>query len=233
MVSIWATEVNFYAFKDFRNAVHFLAQWFPPNTTILWPMLQESGVTLAIAFLGSFIGLWIALPLSFLAARKTTPYLSVYYLVRLSLNFLRSIPEIIFGLVFLTMLGPGPFAAVLALILHNIGVLAKIISERIEEAEPGPYEALHALGARGSVASLFGMLPEIFPTVLSQYFYRFEVAIRTSLVLGFVGGGGIGQYLFNHFKTFQYSSVAMDVMIIIVIVIIVDILSVKIQKSVS
>lgn len=227
-----AIGFNFTSFGDFGNAIDFLGRWFPMNTNIFWPMVNESALTLAIAFLGSFLGLMIALPFSFWATDKTSGSMALTRVVRTVMNFLRSIPEIVTGLVFLTILGPGPFPAVLALIIHNIGVFAKIISERIEEEPPGPYEALTALGARPAVASYYGLLPQILPTVFSQYFYRFEVAIRTSLILGFVGGGGIGQQLFNHFNTFQYPSVAMDVTIIMIIVIVVDIISLRVQKAV-
>ena len=233
LVCLHVTGFSLNAFRDFAHAYHFLSRWFPINTEIFWPMVGECGITLAIAFLGSFGGLLLALPLSFLAASRTSGGTKITTTTRTSTNILRAMPEIVIALVFLTILGPGPFPAVLALMLHNIGAMTKIISERIEEEPPGPYEAMIALGARPNVASCFGMLPQIGPTVISQYFYRFEVAIRTSLVLGFVGGGGIGQQLFNHFNTFQYPSVATDVLIITLLVIVVDVASLKVQKSVS
>jgi phosphonate transport system permease protein len=134
----------------------------------------------------------------------------------------RSIPEIVFGLILLTALGLGPFPAVLAIMFHNTGVLGKLVSELIESADPGPQEAMKAVGSKDWFASLFSILPQIWPNVLSQFFYRFEVAIRTSLILGFIGGGGIGQRLFNDFKSFQYSSVSLDVLLIMLLVIVVD-----------
>ena len=125
-------------------------------------------------------------------------------------------------MILLTTLGLGPFPAVLAITFHNIGVMGKLISELIEAADTGPQEAMKAVGAKRWVASLFSILPQIWPNVLSNFFYRFEVAIRTSLILGFIGGGGIGQRLFNDFNTFNYSSVSLDVLIIMVMVILVD-----------
>ncbi|MEH7385689.1 phosphonate ABC transporter, permease protein PhnE [Bacillus sp. JJ1521] len=221
-VSMRLTEFDLSKFRDFRNMIDFLSQWFPMNFSALPRMLRDSAETLAMAFLGSFFGLIIALPISFLAAKNTSPSAMVFNFTRILMSFVRSIPEIVFGLILLTALGLGPFPAVLAIMFHNIGVLGKLISELIESAESGPHEAMRAVGSKNWLASLFSILPQIWPNVLSQYFYRFEVAIRTSLILGFIGGGGIGQRLFNDFKSFQYSSVSLDVFLIMLIVIIVD-----------
>lgn len=221
-ISMKLTEFDLSKFKDFRNMVDFMANWFPMNTSQLPNMLRDSLETLAMAFLGSFLGLVIALPISFIAARNTAPSKWIFHLSRVVLSFVRSIPEIVFGLILLTALGLGPFPAVLAIMFHNIGVLGKLISELIEASDPGPQEAMKAVGAKKWFASLFSIVPQIWPNVLSHFFYRFEVAIRTSLILGFIGGGGIGQRLFNDFKTFNYPSVSLDVLIIMVMVIIVD-----------
>jgi phosphonate transport system permease protein len=220
--SMKLTEFDLSKFRDFKNMIEFLSQWFPMNFDALPKMLQDSFETLAMAFLGSFFGLLIALPISFIAAKNTSPSKILFQLSRVMLSFVRSIPEIVFGLILLTALGLGPFPAVLAIMFHNIGVLGKLISELIEASDPGPQEAMRAVGAKSWLASLFSIIPQIWPNVLSHYFYRFEVAIRTSLILGFIGGGGIGQRLFNDFKTFQYSSVSLDVLIIMIIVVMVD-----------
>lgn len=221
-VSMRLTEFDLTKFRDFRNMIDFLSQWFPMDFTSLPGMLEDTLATLAMAFLGSFLGLLIGLPLSFLAARNTAHSMPLFHFFRVALSFVRSVPEIVFGLILLTTLGLGPFPAVLAITLHNIGVMGKLISELIEAADSGPQEAMKAVGAKRWVASLFSILPQIWPNVLSNFFYRFEVAIRTSLILGFIGGGGIGQRLFNDFSTFQYSSVSLDVLIIMIMVILVD-----------
>ncbi|MDC3426136.1 phosphonate ABC transporter, permease protein PhnE [Aquibacillus sp. 3ASR75-11] len=216
------TEFDLTKFKDFRNMIDFLSQWFPMDYSKLPAMLQDTLETLAMAFLGSILGLLIALPFSFAAARNTAPSKLLFHSTRIGLSLVRSIPEIVFGLILLTTLGLGPFPAVLAIMFHNVGVLGKLVSELIEAADRGPQEAMKAVGAKNWIAYLFSVLPQIWPNVLSHYFYRFEVAIRTSLILGFIGGGGIGQRLFNDFKTFQYSSVSLDVFIIMLMVIAVD-----------
>lgn len=230
--SMRLTEFDLSKFKDFRNMIDFLSQWFPMDFSLLPDMVQDTLETLAMAFLGSILGLLIALPISFIAARNTSPSPLLFQSSRIVLSFVRSIPEIVFGLILLTTLGLGPFPAVIAIMFHNVGVFGKLISELIEAADPGPQEAMKAVGSRTWVANLFSILPQIWPNVLSQFFYRFEVAIRTSLILGFIGGGGIGQRLFNDFKTFQYSSVSLDVLIIMIMVIIIDFLASYIRKRI-
>lgn len=230
--SMKLTEFDLAKFRDFRNMIDFLAQWWPMDFSKLPGMLEDTFETLAMAFLGSVFGLLIALPLSFIAARNTAPSKFFFHVSRVALSFVRSIPEIVFGLILLTTLGLGPFPAVIAIMFHNVGVFGKLVSELIEAADPGPQEAMRAVGAKKWLANLFSILPQIWPNVLSQFFYRFEVAIRTSLILGFIGGGGIGQRLFNDFKTFNYPSVSLDVLIIMIMVILVDFLASYIRNRV-
>ncbi|WP_347550281.1 phosphonate ABC transporter, permease protein PhnE [Pseudalkalibacillus hwajinpoensis] len=230
---VWSaqvTEFDLRKFSQFSNMVDFLSHWFPLNTGVVPGVVKASLVTLGMAFLGSFAGLLVALPVSLLAAKNTGGHF--YGFIRILLSFVRSIPEIVLGLMFLTVVGPGPFAATMAIIVHNASVLSKLIAELIEAADKGPQEAMKAVGARPIIGALFSIFPQIWPNVLSHYFYRFEVAIRTSLILGLVGGGGIGQQLFIHFKTFQYSTVAVDVMIIMFIVIAVDFLGSRVRQYV-
>ncbi|MCT8137323.1 phosphonate ABC transporter, permease protein PhnE [Anaerobacillus sp. CMMVII] len=237
LVAVWysmeATQFQFEKFKNIPNMYFFIRdQFFPPNWSIMPRLINASFVTLSMAFLGTFIALIVSIPLSFMAARNTSRHPIFCWFNRTMLSGLRSIPEIVFGLMFVVSLGLGPFPAVLAIMLHNIGVLGKLISELIESAEPGPQEAMKSVGATRWVAVLFSILPQIWPNVLSHFFYRFEVAIRTSLILGFIGAGGIGQLLFNHFQTFQYKSVASDIIAIIVLVIVVDFIGGKIRERV-
>ncbi|WP_323368612.1 PhnE/PtxC family ABC transporter permease [Radiobacillus deserti] len=188
-VSMKLTEFDVTKFQDFRNIVDFIKQWFPMDMHNLTAIVKDSLLTIAMAFLGSILGLVIALPISFTAARNTSSSPLLFHVIRVLLSFIRSIPEIVFGLILLTALGLGPFPAVLAITFHNIGVLGKLISELIEAADTGPQEAMQAVGASRWLANIFGILPQIWPNVLSNYFYRFEVAIRTSLILGLIGGG--------------------------------------------
>ena len=115
--------------------------------------------------------------------------------------------------------------------LHNTGVFAKLLSDRVDEASNGTFEALVSIGASRTTAAAFGILPEIWPTVVAQYFYRLEVGVRASIALGLIGAGGIGQQLINHFKTFQYREVTTDVIVIMLLIGSVDFLSVRMQRK--
>lgn len=225
------TQIDLSKFAQISNMITFLREeWFPLAWEVFPSAFRETLVTLEIAFLGTIGAIVIALPLSFLAARNISSPL-IYNTARTLLSFLRSVPEIVFGLIFVTAVGLGPFAAILAIFLHNIGVLGKLISELVEAADQGPQEALRSVGANRSMISLYGILPQIMPNVLSQYFYRLEVAVRTSLILGFIGAGGIGQQLFIHFKIFQYDKVAVDVLMIMILVVVIDYVSALIRSK--
>jgi phosphonate transport system permease protein len=230
--SILGTQIDLAKLSQLSNMFTFIREkWLPPAWEVFPSAVRETLITLEMAFLGTIISIIIALPISFLAARNVSSSL-VYNSVRTMLSFLRSVPEIVFGLIFVTVVGLGPFPAILAIALHNIGVLGKLISELVEAADRGPQEALRSAGAKRSMISLYGILPQIIPNVLSQYFYRLEVAIRTSLILGFIGAGGIGQQLFIHFKIFQYEKVAVDVLMIMILVVVIDYVSSFIRSKI-
>lgn len=215
-----------------QHLVNIYELWFPPNWDKAETAFSAVLLTLQMAFFGSFVALVMVLPASFLAAKNTTPNKGIYQVARGSFSFLRSIPDIVIGLIFVMAIGPGPFAAVLAILLHNIGVLGKLISELVEAAEKGPQEAIQSVGLGKSMIALYGILPQIMPNILSHYFYRFEVAIRSSIILGFIGGGGIGQYLLNSYRTFQYQDVTVFVLFIVVLVVMVDLLGGYIRNKI-
>ncbi|HEY8342393.1 MAG TPA: phosphonate ABC transporter, permease protein PhnE [Calditerricola sp.] len=233
--AIWAargTEVNLAQFRNLFNSVDLLRQFFPLDWTDAGRTFAAALVTLQMAFLGTLTALLVAFPAAFLAARNTAPSHGMYAAVRGALNVLRAVPEIVIALLLVPMAGLGPFPGVLTIFLHNVGVLGKLISELIEAADPGPPEAVASTGARRLLVYLYGIVPQIWPNVLSQYFYRFEVAIRASLFLGLIGAGGIGEQLLIHFKLFQYSRMAVDILAIIVLVMAVDALGGVVRKRV-
>lgn len=235
-IIIWSaigTEFNITKFLNFGKTIDFITKkWFPPDLSIL-PLAAEAAIiTLQIAIMGTIIGLIFALPLSFLAAWNTAPSSWVYRWTRGFLNFLRSVPEIVLGLLFVPTFGLGPFPAVLAIAFHNIGVLGKLIAELIEAADEGPQEAVKSVGGRRILVILYGIIPQIIPNIFSHYFYRLEVAIRASLILGFIGGGGIGNMLFIDFKVFNFKAVATEVFMIMLLVMFVDYVGSLVRKRV-
>jgi phosphonate transport system permease protein len=217
--------------EDVRNGLVFLSEWVPPGSANLATGIKASCVTVATAFLGSSLGIALGLPLSFAGSSRLALFpFSATSIVRCVFVCVRSVPEIVVALILLVVFGPGPFAAALAIGFHNTAIFAKLISERLDEAPAGSFEAILSVGASRTAAAVFGVLPEIWPTVVSQYFYRFEVGVRASIALGLIGAGGIGQQLVNHFKTFQYRDVTTDVIVIMVVIALVDLASVRMQR---
>lgn len=229
LISVWPAEL---AIKDVADGIAFLGNWIPPETSGIMVSVRASLITMATAFLGASFGLAIGLPCSLAASSKLGlfPFPVVTALRALFVVF-RSLPEIVVALIFLVVFGPGAFAAMLAMSLHNTGVFAKLLSDRVDEASNGTFEALVSIGASRTTAAAFGMLPEIWPTVVAQYFYRLEVGVRASIALGLIGAGGIGQQLINHFKTFQYREVTTDVIVIMFLIGTVDFCSVRMQRK--
>jgi phosphonate transport system permease protein len=221
-VSGWHLGVNLGDFRDLGNSIDFIGNMWPLDFSMLENALLQTYVTVEIAFLGTVFGLFVAFPLAFFAARNTTPNGAVYNAVRSLLSFLRSIPELVIALVFVATFGLEPMTVIIAIFIHNIGVLGKLISELIESVNPGPQEAVASTGAKRILVSLYGVVPQIMPNVLSHYFYRFEVAIRASILFGVIGAGGIGDTLLLHFKLFEYGALAVDILIVMVVIMIVD-----------
>lgn len=222
------------SFGDLGNTFRFIAEhWFPIDVTD-WRIVMKAMLdTLEVAVFSTLAAVLIAFPLSFLAAGNWAPYRWLYDSTRFLFNFFRSIPELVLALVFIPTLGLGPMPAVMALIIHNAGVFGKLISETIEATDEGPQEAVKALGGTRLLVALYGIIPQMVPLVLSQYFYRLEVAIRTTLILGIVGAGGLGQMLYNDFKQFMYQKVTFEVLLIMILVTAMDYLGALIRKRVK
>jgi phosphonate transport system permease protein len=179
--------------------------------------------TVQMALAGTFAALLVAFPLGFLAARNTTPHPSVYNGVRLVLNFLRTIPDLALGLLFVAAVGLGAFAGTLALAIHTATVLGKLLSESVENIDEGVVEAIRATGAGYT---------QILPDLISFTLYRLETNIRAASVLGLIGAGGIGYLMNTSFRTFQYQEAAAIVLVLIALVMLVDYLSSRLRNLV-
>lgn len=149
------------------------------------------------------------------------------------LSFLRSVPDVVFALIFVTAVGLGPFAGVLALVVHNTGVMGKLWAEAMEESDPGPREALRVLGASRAQTALHAVLPTVLPQLVGLLLYRFDVNVRASLVLGLVGAGGIGFLINQSIKLFRFDQMATHILVVLVLVIAVDQLSALIRRRIA
>jgi len=200
----------------------FFSRMFPPDLAHLALLRDATIETLQIAVWGTLIAILLSIPLAFLGARNTTPHIVVFHLTRLLLNALRSINELVFALIFVSAVGLGPFAGVLAIALHATGMLAKFCAEEIEGVDRGPVEAMQATGAGRLQVILYGIVPQVVPAFVSYSVYRFDVSIRAATILGLVGAGGLGFSLIKTMKLFLYHQTATCILVIFAIVLISD-----------
>jgi phosphonate transport system permease protein len=222
----------------------YIARLFPPDVSAA--TLRDAGAgaleTFAISLIGSLLSVCIALPMSLLGTR-TLLYRGILYegrrpsigprVVRIGLyglgkailNLLRTIPEIVWALIFVFMVGLGPFPGVLALGVHTGGVLGKLFGEALEDVDPAPLEALQATGASRLRILVYGVLPQALPQLVSYALYRWEVNIRAAAMMGFVGAGGLGQRIHVAISLFHEHQLLTLILAIYVIVTLVDALS--------
>ena len=200
--------------------------------------------TLEMALVALFFSILAAVPLSLLASRNilkilfpgNTPFThalrgGIYLSASLVANVFRSINEIIWALFFVSAVGLGPMAGILALGIHTSGVLCKLLAEGNEAIDPGPVEALSATGAGFLKIIVYAVVPQTMPHFISMALYRFESDVRSASILGFVGAGGIGFYLFDKVRSFENADVTTIIIIIVVAVWLIDKLSAVIRKK--
>lgn len=190
--------------------------------------------TIFIGMMATFFGILLALPISFFAARNlmsASPVtIAIYYLVRGILNIVRSIEPLIWAIIAVIVVGLGPFAGIIALTVHSVAALAKLYSESIESINPGPIEAIQATGANWVQTIMYAVVPQIVPPFVSFTIYRWDINIRMSTIIGFVGGGGIGFLLAQWIRLLDYDSAGIAVWFIAITVAILDYTSAEIRK---
>jgi len=194
--------------------------------TALWSMIE----TIQMAFVGTVVGISIALPLSMLAARNLNNKF-VYVPIRAILAAARTFPSILWAILFVIMVGLGPFAGILAIIMYTIGFIAKLQYESIEAIDSDPVEAASSIGISKSQLIRHVVLPESAPHLLSQMLYMFDYNVRQTSILGLVGAGGIGFYIINYIKFFEYGKAAIFMLVVLITVLIIDWVSVKIRDN--
>jgi phosphonate transport system permease protein len=210
----------------------FVSRMLPPNWGFMAQLAKPVFETIQLAVWGTLFAIVLALPLCFLAARNLSPSPIVFHFMRQVFNAARGINEIIFALIFVAAVGLGPFAGVLALSIHGAGMLGKFFAEAIEEADPGPVEALRATGASPLQVIVFAVLPQALPAWIAATLYRLEVNLRAATILGMVGAGGIGFELYSSLKLFQYEDTATCVIVILVMVMTADYLSSRLRARI-
>ena len=185
--------------------------------------LKLLGETLLISYVGTLIGAVFAFALNFFAAENTSPRKWLCFVTRRLLEFARTVPSIVFALIFVIAFGLGPIAGVLAIAIHSSGALGKLFSEVVENADMKPVEGVRSTGASWVSCMRFAVLPQVIAGYASYALLRFEINVREASVMGFVGAGGIGQELVVAIRKFYYSDVSAILLTIILTVFIIDI----------
>lgn len=214
---------------DAGNMAIFARDFLHPNFRNWETYLGEMVETVQIAAWGTALAVFIGIPFAILGSSNICPQIIVQPVRRL-MDACRAINEIVFALLFVVAVGLGPFAGVLALTVHNIGIIAKLFSEAVEAIDPRPVEGIRATGATRLQEVIFGVVPQVLPLWSSFTLYRFETNVRSATVLGIVGAGGIGQSLYENIRSFQYSETAAIIIIVVLTVMIIDLISAQLRR---
>lgn len=211
-------------FVNSQNMRDFAHGFLHPDFTDWRLYVAQMWLTVQIALWGTVIAVAIAVPFGLGCARNVSP-IWLQQPLRLLMNLLRSIPDLLMGLMFVVAVGLGPISGVLALALNTGGVLAKLFSEAVEAIDRGPVEGVRATGATKLQELAWGVVPQVAPHWTSFALYRFESNARSATVLGLIGAGGIGQLLFETLNAFQYQELSAMVIVIVAAVSLIDLLS--------
>jgi phosphonate transport system permease protein len=203
--------------------------WPPSSGGALVELLQALAETLAMALLGTVLAAAVALPLSFLGAGNVIASWLARFTVRRAYDGLRAVDSLVWALIFVSAVGMGPFAGILALALPDIGLLAKTFSEALEAADRRPVEGVRAAGGSRLHAIRYGLIPQAAPVMLAQVLYTFESNTRSATIIGVVGAGGIGLALADRMRINNWNEAAFIILLILAAVAAIDAVSRRIR----
>ncbi|WP_458525902.1 phosphonate ABC transporter, permease protein PhnE [Onishia taeanensis] len=224
MVVVWAVrdiDIFWPWVWDAPNQISSLgARMWPPDPTRLGEIVDAMIETVHIATLATMLTIFIALPVSYIAAQNTTPNRACLWLGRFILVSSRSVNTIIWALLFVAIFGPGVLAGILAIMFRSVGFIGKLMGEAIEEIDRRPVEAMEATGASKAKVIAYSVVPQVMPAFFAIVILRWDINIRESTVLGLVGAGGIGVILQGSIDTFAWPTVATILIAIIALVLV-------------
>ena len=205
----------------------------PPAFSQFPDMLQPALETIDIAIVGTVCGVILAIPLAILAASNVTPARPLYYGARAIIALTRAVPDLVWALLFVTAVGLGPFPGALAQSVHSVGMLGRLFAEVIEDMDMGPVEALSLTGASRTQVFTHAVIPGVLPSLLGISLYRLDENLRNSLVLGFVGAGGLGFQLLTAMNLFQYKTVSLLLIVTFLLVMAMERMSAALRRRVA
>lgn len=244
---LWATSIS-----DFT--IERLARGLPRIGDYIWLTLPELSIsdfaanvaywfydfprwfnllldTFLIALLATVIGGALAVGLSFVASRNLVDSYALYFLTRRTLELARTVPEIVYGLIFVVAFGIGPLAGLLAITIHTVGALGKLFAEVNENVDPTPMESVRACGGGWFTVMRFAVLPQVLPGFIAYALWRLELNIRAAAIIGFVGAGGIGQELYTAISMNYYEDISAMVLMIVLTVTLIDLTSERVRHA--
>lgn len=218
-------------FGSLGRAERIINDAIPPNMGFIGQTIRPMIETVQMAVIATAIGCSIGLPIAMLASRISAPNGVVLWIDRSVLAIVRAVPDIMYALVFVAALSVGPLPGILALILFNIGVIGKLLSETIDGIDPGPIEAATASGGSRLLVNRWAVLPQVLPNYVAYLLYTFELNIRASAVIGLVGAGGIGQLLQTQRRFFNYDNQLMIIIELFALVVVIEMVSVWLRRK--
>ena len=230
-ISVGAVVSPSYLISGLGRTGDFLGSAFPPDLdrvdAIAWSMFE----TFEMALLGTALGVLLSVPLAVLAARNTSPHFLVYGMSRGLIAFLRSVPDLVWGLVFVVTVGLGPEAGVLAIAVDTVGFCGRFFADRIEDVDNDLVESLTATGASRTAILASAVVPTLAPAFVGISMFALEMATRSSVVLGVVGAGGIGLELTTAMQLLRYDEALTIILFIFVVVLGVERLAAAVRRK--
>lgn len=204
---------------------------YPPDWSYLGTVVEPMLETIRMAIVGTTVGAIVAIPFSFLAARNVTRIPVLSAVSRFILNLVRTIPDLMFAGVFAAIVGYGALAGTIALAFFSFGLISKMTYESIESIDPGPLEAMTAVGANKLQWINFGVVPQVTAQFAAYFLYTFEVNVRAATILGFIGAGGIGLILQRSLDRLRYDQSSTIILITLAVVLVIDYVSTKLREK--
>ncbi|WP_404822289.1 phosphonate ABC transporter, permease protein PhnE [Paenibacillus lycopersici] len=234
---VWsAVETQFSVmslFGGFRESIKLVfGDFLPPKPEALSSLIEPALDTIYMSVVGMVVGSIIAAVLSFFAASTTTPHRSLLIAARGLASVLRNIPALIWALVLAYAYGLGTLVGTLALVIFSVGTLTRSFAEVLEEIDQGQVEAVRATGANYIKVLSQAVIPQFLPGFVAWSMYKLEINIRASTIVGMVGGGGLGFYIQNGLKLFQFKNVSMAILVMLVLILVTEFFTNKIREKV-
>jgi phosphonate transport system permease protein len=216
--------------RGIPNMVRLIGEMSPPDIKRLDHIAKAILQTFQMGLVGAAIGIAVSFFLAMLASRRNTPHQGVFYATRFIIAFCRSVPDLVWAVLFVASVGLGVFAGTLTIIVDTVGFCGRFFAEAMEEVDQGPEEALQAIGANRLDIVLSAVVPAAMPSFVNSSLFALEKAVRSSVVLGLVGAGGIGIELKVAMDMFEYQSAATIILSIFLLVVAVEQFSVYVRQ---